>query len=198
MCKPLLSVFLALWMAFGLVACGKPDSPFLGTDISADAFGGPLKLVDFDGKPRSLADFRGRWVMLFFGYTHCPDVCPTTLKDSADALRLLTPEQARQVQVIFVSVDPARDTGAMLKPFVTYFHPDFLALTGSPAALKKAADDFRIVYRQQPYGDGSRYLIDHTAGSYVIDPNGKLRLYLPFAQSAENIAHDLRQLITQN
>lgn len=184
---------LALWLA-GCGAAPAP-SPFIGTDITADTLGGPLQLIDFDGKARSLADFRGRWVVLFFGYTHCPDVCPTTLKDSADALKLLTPEQAKKVQVIFVSVDPARDTGAMLKPFVTYFHPDFLALGGSPEAVKKAADDFHIVYRQQPYGDGSNYLVDHTAGSYVIGPDGKPRLYLPFAMPAADMAHDLRLLL---
>ena len=191
MLQRLFFIFLAFWLA----GCSKPVSPFIGTDISGESFGGPLQLVDFDGKPRSLADFRGRWIVLFFGYTHCPSVCPTTLKDSADALKLLTPEEARQVQILFVSVDPARDTGAMLKHYVTYFHQDFLALTGTPEAVKKAADDFRVIYRQQPYGNAGQYLVDHTAGSYVIDPKGKPLLYLPFAQPAKDIAHDLRLLL---
>lgn len=139
---PRLSAFgsaLLVVLALGLAAgCGGqgPKPAYRGTDITGADFGRHLELNDHDGKPRRLEDFRGKVVVLFFGYTHCPDVCPTTLSDMAQALRLLTPEQARRVQVLFVTVDPQRDTPAMLKGFVTYFHPGFLGLHGSPEAVR--------------------------------------------------------------
>lgn len=166
-----------------------------GTDLRGAPFGGALALTDHNGQPRTLADFRGRWVVLFFGYTHCPDVCPTTLSDTAAALRLLLPEQAKRIQVLFVSVDPARDTPEMLKQFVPYFYPDFLGLLGTEAQVAQAARDFRVTYRRHETAGASGYLIDHTAGSYVLDPQGRLRLFLPFALPAEDMAHDLRRLL---
>lgn len=190
-----------LWFLVALLAitgCQKSgETAFRGTDISHEKFGGLLELADHNGVKRSLKDFRGKWVLLFFGYTHCPDVCPTTLSDTAEALRLMTPEQAKQVQVIWVSVDPERDTPDMLRDYVTYFHPDFLSMTGTEAEIAKAASDFRVVYRRHVTSGVSGYLIDHTAGSYVIDPNGKLSLFLPFAIPAPDMAHDLR-LLMQN
>ncbi len=191
--------FLAVLLTVvGCQPAGQGDqgeTAFRGTDISHEKFGGALELKDHNGVKRSLKDFRGKWVVLFFGYTHCPDVCPTTLGDTAEALKLMTPEQAKQVQVIWVSVDPERDTPDMLRDYVTYFHPDFLSMTGTDAEIAKAASDFRIVYRRHVTSGVSGYLIDHTAGSYVIDPNGKLRLLLPFAIPAPDMAHDLTLLM---
>ena len=189
---------LGLAVLLTVVGCqpsNQGDSAFLGTDISHEKFGGLLELKDHNGVKRSLKDFRGKWVVLFFGYTHCPDVCPTTLGDTAEALKLMTPEQAKQVQVIWVSVDPERDTPDMLRDYVTYFHPDFLSMTGTEAEIAKAASDFRVVYRRHVTSGVSGYLIDHTAGSYVIDPSGKIRLLLPFAIPAADMAHDLRLLM---
>jgi len=146
---------------------------------------------------RSLQDFRGKLVLIFFGYTHCPDVCPTTLSDAAQALSQLTPAEAARVQVLFVSVDPARDSLDMLRDYVPYFHPDFIGLTGSPEAVAAAAAAFRVVYRRhvEPGSDG--YLIDHTAGSYLLDQRGRMRVFLPYAQLPDDIAHDLRLLLAE-
>jgi protein SCO1 len=184
-------------LVVSLAAC-QPSAPaqdFLGTDIRHETFGGPLALTDHNGVKRSLKDFRGQWVVLFFGYTHCPDVCPTTLGDTAAALRLMSPEDAKKVQVLFVSVDPERDTLAMLRDFVPYFHPDFLALTGTEAELAQAGKDFRIVFAKHTTAGVGGYLVDHTAGSYVLDPEGKLSLFLPFAMPAADMAHDLKLLM---
>lgn len=186
---------MALLAIAGCQPASQDEVVFRGTDISHERFGGPLELTDHNGIKRGLKDFRGKWVVLFFGYTHCPDVCPTTLSDTAEALRLMPPEQAKQVQVIWVSVDPERDTPDMLRDYVTYFHPDFLAMTGTDAEIAKAASDFRVVYRRHVTSGVGGYLIDHTAGSYVVDPNGKLRLFLPYAIPAPDMAHDLSLLI---
>lgn len=198
---PRLSAFgsvLLLVLALGLAAgCGEqgPKPAYRGTDITGADFGQDLELNDHDGRPRRLADFRGKVVVLFFGYTHCPDVCPTTLSDMAQALKLLTPEQARRVQVLFVTVDPQRDTPELLKGFVTYFHPSFLGLHGTPEAVARAAREFKVTYRHHTEPGATDYLIDHTAGSYVLDGRGRLRLYLPYAHPPADIAHDLALLM---
>ncbi len=195
----LLTRWLLVLAALVLVAaCGQPapSLEFRGTDITGADFGRRLELADHNGVRRTLADFRGKLVVLFFGYTHCPDVCPTTLSDMAQALRLLTPEQAARVQVLFVTVDPERDTPDMLRTYVPYFHPDFLGLHGTPEEVARAAKEFRITYRKHTEPGASDYLVDHTAGSYVLDDKGRLRLFLPFAHSPEDIAHDLKTLMT--
>lgn len=187
---------LGLLLLFQLSACSPVPKPeFKGTDITGADFGRALSLTDHNGTRRSLQDFRGKLIVLFFGYTHCPDVCPTTLGDVARALRQLSPEQAARVQVLFVSVDPERDTPEMLKSYVPYFHPDFLGLLGTPEEVAEAAREFRIVYRKHVEEGASGYLVDHTAGSYVLDAQGRLRLFLPFAQPAPDIAHDLQLLL---
>lgn len=197
---PRLVMLALLWGAAllggGLWGCQPAPTPdFRGSDISGEKFDLRLDLLDHHNKRRTLADFRGRLVVIFFGYTHCPDVCPTTLSDVAAALRELTPEEAARVQVLFVSVDPERDTAENLSQYVPYFHPDFLGLRGSPAEVAAAAQSFRVHYRKhvEPGTDG--YLVDHTAGSFVLDANGRPRLFMPFAQPAPDIAHDLRLLL---
>lgn len=190
------SLVLALALAL-LAGCGQPTPQveYRGTDITGADFGRRFELTDHNGVRRSLADFRGKLVVLFFGYTHCPDVCPTTLADMAQALRMLPPEQAGRVQVLFVTVDPERDTPEMLKAYVPYFHPDFLGLYGTPEEVARAAREFKITYRKHWEPGATDYLVDHTAGSYVLDGEGRLRLFLPFAHSPEDIAHDLKTLI---
>jgi protein SCO1/2 len=186
-----------LLLCFGLLACSPTPRPdFKGTDITGADFGRSLSLNDHYGVRRSLEDFRGKLIVLFFGYTHCPDVCPTTLGDVAMALRQLSPEQAARVQVLFVSVDPERDTPDMLREYVPYFHPAFLGLHGTPEEVAAAAREFRIVYRRHVEEGAGGYLVDHTAGSYVLDDRGRLRLFLPFAQPAPDIAHDLKLLLS--
>lgn len=187
------SAILALAVVLA-AACGQPASPFHGTDISGADFGRRLALTGHDGKPRRLEDFRGRAVVLFFGYTACPDVCPTTLARLAEAMRLLGP-QAAEVQVLFVSLDPERDTAARLQEFVPWFHPGFLGLYGDRAATEAVAREFRIFSARREVGGGMGYVLDHSAGAYVFDPAGRLRLFIGDGAAAADIAADLRLLL---
>ena len=178
-----------------LVACGGPQGPkFRGTDITGADFGKALSLTGHDGKPRTLADFRGKLVVLFFGYTHCPDVCPTTLADTAAALKQLGAAAAR-VQVLFVTVDPERDTPALLAQYVPAFDPSFLGLTGDAAAIEKAAKEFKIFYEKRPGAAPGAYTVDHSAQSYVLDREGRLRLIERNDRLAQDLAEDLRALL---
>lgn len=191
------------WALFALVtllaACGKSTvMDFRGTDISDENFGKRLALTDQDGVARTLDGFRGKLVVLFFGYTHCPDVCPTTLSDTAAALAMLTPEEAARVQVLFVTVDPERDSAEMLRKYVPYFHPSFLGLRGTPEQIAAVAKEFRIFYRKHALPGVTGYSVDHTAGSYVIDQDGRLRLLLPYAMPPADMAHDLRLLLREH
>jgi len=190
--------FLALILAGVMLAgCGggAKQTRFKGTDIAGADFGRSLTLTDHNGRRVTLDTFRGKLVVLFFGYTHCPDVCPTTLSDMAQAMKLMGPEAAGKVQVLFASVDPERDTPEILKAYVPYFHADFLGLHGTPAEVAKAANEFRVMYRKHAEPGATAYLVDHSAGSYVLDRAGRLRLYLPFAHSPQDIAHDLLTLL---
>jgi protein SCO1/2 len=179
-----------------LVGCsGKPEvERFVGTDISGASFGNELALTDHLGEPRRLADFHGKVVALFFGYTHCPDVCPTTLDDLAKAMKLLGPDRA-SVQVLFVTLDPERDAQQVLAEYVPSFDADFVGLYGDLATTEKTAKDFKVFYQKQASGGKSGYVIDHTAGVYVFDKKGGLRLFLNHGQKPQDIAHDLKQLM---
>lgn len=188
-----------LWLialALSVAGCEQAAKPtYGGSDISGADFGLSLALTDHNGRAVTLETFADKLVVLFFGYTHCPDVCPTTLSDMAEALKLMPPEAAAKVQVLFVTVDPERDTAEILKAYVPYFHPDFLGLRGSPAEVALAAKNFRVVYRRHVEPGASDYLVDHSAGSYVLDGKGRPRLYLPYAHPAEAIAQDLLTLL---
>ncbi len=189
---------VALGLALGLSTGCKQQTPkieFKGTDITGAPFGQQLELTDHNGVRRSLKDFRGKLVVLFFGYTHCPDVCPTTLSDVAQALRQMPAEEVGKVQVLFVTVDPERDTPEMLKAYVPYFHPAFLGLYGTPGEIARAAKEFKVAYQKHVEPGAAGYLVDHTAGSYVLDGRGRLRLYLPFGHPPQDIAHDLKTLL---
>ncbi|MCB9133899.1 MAG: SCO family protein [Anaerolineales bacterium] len=151
-------------------------------------------LTDHNGQLAKLSRFQGKIVILFFGYTNCPDVCPTTLSTLAKALSRLG-KKASDVQVLFVSVDPTRDTQEQLAAYVTQFDPDFLGLTGNPGAIAQTAADYGIYYEVQPGESEDVYWIDHTSTIMVIDPRGRLRLVLPFGVSAEDVAADLQRLL---
>lgn len=186
----------ALALSLLLVACERPAKPsFSGSDISGAEFGRHLALFDHNKRAVTLETFKGKLVVLFFGYTHCPDVCPTTLSDMDAALRSMPAAVASKVQVLFVTVDPERDTPEVLKTYVPYFNPGFLGLYGSPAEVARVAKAFRVVYRRHVEPGASDYLIDHSAGSYVLDGAGRLRLYLPYGHPAEAIAADLVTLL---
>ena len=149
-------------------------------------------LTDFHGQARSLADFRGKVVMLYFGFVQCPDVCPTALTRAAAVMQQLGP-LATDVQVIFITVDPERDTPDLLREYLASFHPSFLALTGSADQIKAAADEFRVYFKKVP--TGSSYTMDHTALSYLFDRQGRIRVVLRHEQTADDYAADIRQLL---
>ena len=179
---------------FSLALLAGCDSrpQFKSTDISGVDYGRTLELTDHTGRARHLEDFRGKAVVLFFGFTHCPDVCPTTLAETAQALRTLGPE-ADRVQVLFVTVDPERDTPELLAKYATAFDPRFLGLYGDLAATQRAAKEFKIFFEKRKSGES--YSIDHSAQSYVIDPQGRLRLLVRHDRIAQDLPADLRVLL---
>jgi protein SCO1 len=193
--KRSIAIVIALALVAALGACGKPEitPKFVLTDVTGANFGNELNLMDHNGKPRTLADFRGKVVLVFFGFTHCPDACPTTLVEMAQALRQLGPD-AERVQVLFVTVDPERDTPAVLRQYVPSFNPAFLGLYGDPDATARAAKEFKVFYQKQPLPGGG-YSVDHTAGTYIYDREGRLRLFAQYGLGATPILHDLRILL---
>jgi protein SCO1/2 len=177
-----------------LGGCQPQDAGFRATDVTGAPFGREFVLHDHNGLLRRLSDFRGKAVVLFFGFTHCPDVCPTTLAELAAARRLLAAEGER-VQVLLVTVDPQRDTPQLLASYVTAFDPTFLGLTGSPQQIAEVAKEFKVIYQKVAGKAEGDYSMDHSAGSYIFDPDGRLRLYVSYGQGAEVFAHDIRKLL---
>jgi protein SCO1/2 len=185
---------IALLLLTALVACSKPS--FKNVDITGSkSFGNNFELLDPAGNTKTLADFKGKVVVIFFGFTHCPDVCPATLVEMQEVMKELGPLSDR-VQVLFISVDPERDTADLMAQYPKAFDPRFLGLRPSnQEALAKVAKDFKVFYNKVPGSNSKNYTIDHTAGSYVFDPAGNLRLYIRHGQGAEPIAHDLKVLL---
>ena len=167
---------------------------FKSTDITGADYGKSLELTDHTGQPRSLADWRGKVVVVFFGFTHCPDVCPTTLADVSQVLKQLGAD-AERVQVLFVTVDPERDTRELLGKYVTAFDPRFLGLWGDAAATQRAAREFKVYYEKRKTADG--YSVDHSGQTYVIDPRGRLRLFVRPDRLASDLPEDLRTLLKE-
>ncbi|GAB4123846.1 MAG: SCO family protein [Rubrivivax sp.] len=180
-----------------LAACDRPDgaAPFQSIDVSGADWGRDFSLLDADGRTVRLADFKGRCVMLFFGFTQCPDVCPTALARAADVMQRLGPQAAR-LQVIFVTVDPERDSPAVLREYPRAFHPSFIGLHADLATTEATAKAFKVFYRKVP--TGSSYTMDHTATSYVFDPAGRLRLAVRHEQDAASVAADITRLLKEN
>ena len=170
-------------------------SGFNAVDITGADYAKDFRLSDPTGKTRSLTDFNGKVVLLFFGYTHCPDVCPTTLADAAKVLKNLGKDGER-VQVLFVTVDPKRDTPEILSKYVPAFNPTFLGLSGDDTATRKTAKDFHIFYEYRPGTSPDNYTVDHTAGTLAFDPQGRLRLFINYGMAPEKITADLRKLLT--
>jgi protein SCO1/2 len=176
----------------GFNAPAKPV--FQGVDITGSDFGRNLALSDQNGQPRTLADFKGKVVVLFFGYTQCPDVCPTTMAELAQVKKSLGKDGDR-VQGVFVTIDPERDTAQLLKAYMASFDPSFVALRGSPAQTAAAAKEFKVFYAKVPGKTEGSYTMDHTAGSYVIDTHGKLRLFERYGAEPGALAADLKALL---
>ena len=187
---------LALASAF-IAGCDRAPGggpAFKAIDVSGADFGRELALPDAEGRPRSLADFRGKVTVIFFGYAQCPDVCPTTLAELAEA-RCALGRAGQDVQGVFVTVDPERDTPEMLKAYVASFDPSFVALRGSPEQTREAAKAFKIFYARVPGKTEGSYTVDHTAGAYVLDREARLRLFTRHGTGAEALVHDLKLLL---
>ena len=184
---------LLLTLALLLAGCDSRPQ-FVNTDISEAGYARDFALTDHAGKPRTMADFRGKAVVIFFGYTQCPDVCPTTMTGMAEAMKLLGGDAAK-VQVLFVTVDPERDTQQLLAQYVPVFNPSFLGLYADAQTIARTAQEFRVFYKKQPGSTPTTYTVDHSAGSYVYDPQGRLRLYIKHGEKPEVIANDLKLLI---
>ena len=180
----------------GLAGCerGAPRAQFKSVDITGAEYGRKLELPDADGQPRTLGDWKGKVVIVFFGYAQCPDVCPTTLAEIAELKKQLGPDGDR-VQAVFVTVDPERDTAEMLKAYVGHFGPGFVALRGTPAQIQAAAKEFKVFYSKVPGKTEASYTIDHTAGAYVIDPQGRLRLFVRYGGGLDKLTADVKALL---
>lgn len=189
-------LLLVLVAAAALSGCDRTSNTtsFRATDITGAEFGRELQLSDFNGQPRTLSDFRGKVVVVFFGYTHCPDVCPTTLSELASAVKKLGAEGAK-VQVLFVTADPERDTPTVLKQYVSAFNPAFLGLRGTPEETARVAKEFKVILLKNPGADPNNYTVDHSSGTYIYDASGKLRLYVGYGQGADVFAHDIGELL---
>ena len=195
-------LFLLLACVLALSACDPkgvpvPKTVFSNTDITGLDYGKNFSLTDHNGKQRTIADFRGKLVLVFFGFTHCPDVCPTTLSEMAGIMKALGPD-ADKLQVLFVTLDPERDTSEVMAGYVPAFHPEFLGLYGDKATTETVARDFKIFVQRVPSPDGKNYTIDHTAGSYVFDTQGRLRLFVRHGQSGTPLLNDLKSLLSES
>ena len=195
-----LAVVLAV--AAGLAACGKtapgdsaPKITFRGADITGATYARTLSLPDIDGKPRTLADFKGKVTAVFFGYTQCPDACPTTMAELAQVRKALGAD-GDKLQGVFVSLDPERDTPEILKSYIASFDPSFIALRGTPEQTKVAADEFKIFYAKVPGKVEGTYTLDHTAGTFVIDTQGNVRLFERYGAGVEVMSADIKALIS--
>lgn len=180
-----------------MTACNadkQADANFFGTNISQTQFDQEWTLIDQHGDKRNLNDFLGKIVIVFFGYSHCPDVCPTTMADLAKAIKLLG-ERSSEVQVLFITLDPERDTQMLLQNYINSFDKNYVALRGSLEQTEKVAKNYKVFYEKQVEGGNVNYSIDHSAGSYVFDKKGKVRIYLKYGQKPVEIVSDLRQIL---
>ncbi len=199
MYKTLRALLAALLVPlFAILSTGCVPSPpaFKNTDVTGSDCCKDFRLSDHSGQVRTLADFRGKVVVMFFGYTQCPDVCPTTMMEMTAVLQQLGAD-AQRVQMLFVTVDPERDTQELLSHYVPAFHPSFVGLYGNLETTAATAKAFRVFYQKQPGSTPNSYTVDHTAGSYVFDPQGRVRLFARYGDGGANLAADLRMLLKQ-
>jgi len=186
----------SLLIGASLAACDAGGPKFKSTDITGADYGRTLALTDPSGKHRSLAEFRGKVVVVFFGFVQCPDVCPTTLGDLANVMKQLGPD-ADRVQVLFVTLDPERDTPSVLAGYTAAFDPRFLGLYGDADATQRVAREFKVFYEKRPGSQPGAYSIDHSAQSYVIDTRGRLRLFVRHGRIATDLIDDIRTLLRE-
>jgi protein SCO1/2 len=180
--------------AWGMVGCGQDKPAFRGVDITGAGYAQGWSLSDQNGQVRTLKDFAGKAVVVFFGYTQCPDVCPTALQEMAQAKQLLGAD-ADKLQGVFITVDPERDTPELLKAYMANFGPDFVGLHPTAEQLPKVTKDFKIYYKKVEGKTPTSYTMDHSAGSFTFDPQGRVRLYNRHASGAEALAADVKILL---
>lgn len=176
-----------------LGACTEKAPAFASIDVTGADYAKDFELTDHNGQVRRLGDFKGKVVVLFFGFTQCPDVCPTTMVELAEVKKLLG-QDGERLQALFVTVDPARDTPEVLKSYMVNFDPTFLALTTTPEKLVQLAKDYKVYYKKVEGSTPTSYTMDHSAGSYVYDTKGQLRLFTRYGTGAKVLAQDLAQL----
>ncbi len=189
--------YLTVFLLITALAACKPavdNRQLVATDITGADFAQTLSLTDHNGQSRSLAEFKGQAVVLFFGYTHCPDVCPTTMLDLKQTMKLLGP-RADELQVLFVTLDPERDTQAVLAQFVPSFDPRFIGLRGNEQEIKQTVANFKIYAKKVEVQGKSSYTLDHSAGMYVFDKAGKIRLYVDYGEKPADIANDILHIL---
>ncbi|MDZ4141695.1 MAG: SCO family protein [Methylotenera sp.] len=189
--------YLLIALFIGVLAACKPvteANQLVATDITGADFGQVLNLTDHTGKQRTMADFKGKAVALFFGYTHCPDVCPTTMADLKQTMKLLGP-RADELQVLFVTLDPARDSQAVLAQYVPSFDARFIGLRGSEQEIADTAAGFKIYAKKVDAQGQGGYTVDHSAGMYVFDKTGKIRLYVDYGEKPADMANDIKQIL---
>ena len=179
-----------------LFGCNPPEAaqPFKSTNVTGIDSGKNFHLTDHMGKQRTLSDFKGKVVVLFFGYTNCPDACPNTLSELARVMKLLGSDAAK-VQVLFVTLDPERDTQALLAKFVPSFNPSFIGLYGTPAQIAETAKEYHLFYSKEPGKSPGSYTLDHSVGSYIYDTSGRLRLHAAYGQGADALVYDIKLLL---
>jgi protein SCO1 len=188
-----LAQLVMLSAAASLVACGRAAAVFQGIDLTGADYAKDFDLSDVNGRRRNLGGFAGKVTVVFFGYTQCPDVCPTTLTDLVEVKKQLG-NAGHQLQVIFITLDPERDTPDVLQPYMAHFDPDFVALIPSLAQLPGLTSSFKVFFRKVP-ADGGAYTVDHTAGNYVYDKQGHVRLFHRYGLGVTAMAADILQLI---
>ena len=181
---------------FGLSGCGEDKPSFRGVDITGADYAQGWELSDQDGQVRTLKDFAGKAVVVFFGFTQCPDVCPTALQEMAQAKQLLGADGAK-LQGVFITIDPERDTPELLKAYMANFDPSFVALRTTPEKLAALAKDYKIYFKKVDGKTPTSYTMDHSAGSYVYDTQGRLRLFTRYGSGPKPLVEDIRLLLKQ-
>jgi len=187
--------FLLAVLCLLALACNRVPVEFRNTDLTGATFARQFTLSDHNAQIRTLGDFKGKVVVIFFGYASCPDICPSTLSRLAAVMKALGPESER-VQMLFVTVDPDRDTADRLRDFVPWFHPSFLGLRGNAQETKAVSEEFRTFSARREVGSQLGYVLDHSSGAYVYDPAGRIRLYVKDTASVEEIVADIRLLLS--
>ena len=187
-------VLAAFAASLAAAACSDSRQQFNAIDLSGADYAKDFRMPDAEGRMRSLAEFKGQVVAVFFGFTQCPDVCPTTLAELAEAKKQLG-ARGEKVQVVFVTVDPERDTPEVLKAYVANFDPRAIALRGSPEQVAQMAKDFKVFYKKVEGKTPGSYTMDHSAATYIYDPQGRLRLYARYGSGPQALASDIGKLL---